>query len=151
VIDDGTRVCAVCGRVLAQHQLGRITYRYEHSVHHLDDHPPIPVRPGEVPQQLRLQCDICVDEPITHTLVVDRELGFPSADVIYDTEWALCQVCSALVMSDDWISLRRRAFDKFVATYGGPLSEETKTDLRVMYRDLRRHLLFIYEEPGVQA
>ena len=110
-----------------------------------DDHLPVPVRYSEAGAQLRLRCDFCFAEGITHTLVTSKELQTETIQAHYDTEWAMCSTCSALVMAGDWLELRRHAFAEFERLHG-PMLEETKTEMRVLYRDIRGSLLFIYEE-----
>ena len=45
------------------------------------------------------------------------------------------------------VCMRRHAFAEFERRHGY-LSEETRIDLRVAFRDLRALILFIYEEPA---
>lgn len=145
-VDESTRVCAVCGRVLEQHRLGQVAIRYDHAnVDRPADHPPVPVKVGEAGEQVRYRCDFCLAEPITHTLVVERELSMDIIDTVWDTEWAMCHTCTDFVLADDWLSLRRHAFAQFEALHG-VLHEELRVSMRIVYRDLRKYLLFIYTE-----
>lgn len=145
-MDEDSRICAVCGRVLEQHRVGTAPVMYRHAmVDEPADHPPVAVRTGDMPEQVRYRCDICLDEPVTHTLVTDREIGLEVANVLWDTEWAMCQECTELVLADDWLNLRRRAFAKFADKHG-VMSEELKHHMRVAYRDLRGALVMIYKE-----
>lgn len=145
------RACAVCGRVLERvfDRNGGDTLTYQHSItshqEGADDHPPVPVRYSEAGQQLRLRCDFCLDDKVTHTLVTSRELQSEFIRAHYDTEWAMCSTCSELVLAGDWLNLRRRAFAEFERAHG-PMHEETKTQMRLLYRDIKASLLFIYEE-----
>lgn len=145
------RACAVCGRVLERvfDRTDNETLTYQHSfADHVaggDDHPPVPVRYSEAGQQLQLRCDFCHEEGITHTLVTSKELKSEVIKAHYDTQWAMCPTCAALVIADDWMNLRRRAFAMFERRHGS-MHEETKMEMRVLYRDIRKALLFIYEE-----
>ena len=144
------RACAVCGRVLERvfDRDSDETLVYQHSISdraEQGDHPPVPVRYSEAGQQLQLRCDFCHAEERTHTLVTSKKLMAELIRAEYDTEWAMCSTCAALVIADDWLNLRRRAFATFIGQYG-PMHEETKTEMRVLYRDIRASLLFIYQE-----
>jgi hypothetical protein len=138
----------VCGRVLAQLLIPgtRETFAYTHTPGQVADHPPVVARAGEVPQQVRYRCDFCWADGISHTLVVTKEVSLPSAGATYDLEWAMCPACSELVLDDDWLNLRRRVFAAFERLHGG-LHEEVRVELRLMYRELRDSMLFIYQEP----
>lgn len=139
------RACIVCGRVLEQVIDGDV-HLYRHAaIDEPADHLPVAVRPSEIPRQVQYRCDFCLDEPVTHTLVVDKELGIPAANIMWDTEWAMCYPCADLVMAEDWLNLRRRAFEGFESKYGS-MSEKTKIEMRVVYRDLRDSLVMIYME-----
>ena len=143
----GARICIVCGRVLERYLLQGVTFRYVHAIEGDVDHRPVPVRPDEAPHQVRARCDFCLGEPVSHTLVVDREVTIEALNVVYDTEWAMCADCYELIRVDDWLNLRRRAFAAFEGRHG-PLSFEAGTEMRLVYRDLKRHMEFIYEEVG---
>lgn len=139
------RACAVCGRILAQVRIqGR--HAYTHAPTDPADHPPVAIRPDEAPQQVRMKCDFCHEEPVTHTMVVDRETSLPSAGVAYDMEWAMCATCTDLALASDWLSLRRRVFKKYERAYG-PLHEDIKMEWRLLLRELRAGLVMFYQEP----
>ncbi len=146
------RVCAVCGFVLERihDRASNHTYFYQHSLQDPDDHPPVPVRYGEAGRQARLRCDFCLEESVTHTLVVDHEISCEAIGVAWDTEWAMCQICTEHIQADAWLFLRRRAFASFEAMHG-PMHEETKDLMRLVYQELREAFLFIYQEPELEG
>lgn len=145
-----SHACIVCGRVLEQ-LIGDGPRLYRHSaVDEPADHLPVAARVDVIPEQVQFRCDFCLGEPVTHTLVVDVELSLPSAGVLWDTEWAMCRPCTELVLANEWLNLRRRAFAGFESVYGR-MSEGTKMEMRIVYRDLREHLVMIYAEPVPSA
>jgi hypothetical protein len=145
------RACAVCGRVLERvfDRNDDETLAYQHSISDRttggDDHPPVPVRYSEAGRQLQLRCDFCFADEVTHTLVTSKELQAELIKAHYDTEWAMCSTCSTFVIAGDWLNLRRHAFGEFERQYG-PMHPATATEMRVLYRDIRDSLLFIYQE-----
>lgn len=145
------RACAVCGRVLERifDRTGNETYAYQHSIADREsgaaDHPAVPVRYSEAGHQIQLRCDFCFVDEVTHTLVTSKEIEAPAINVVYDTEWAMCSTCTGFVMADDWLGLRRHAFPAFERQHG-PMHPATATEMRVVYRDIRESLLFIYQE-----
>lgn len=149
-VDYDARFCAVCGRVLEQVGKRSEKHRlYRHaSIDEPADHLPVAVREADAPAQVKYRCDFCLDEPITHVLVVDRELGIEELDIAWDTEWAMCPICSQYVIRGDWLNLRRRIFAKYAREYGG-MHEETKMRMRVVHRELREAVVMIYVYEGV--
>jgi hypothetical protein len=141
---DEARACVVCGRVLEQILGEPRVYRHA-AVDEPADHLPVAARPEDMPSQIRYRCDFCLDEPITHTLVVDKELGIPELNVTWDMEWALCGPCAELALADNWLDLRRRAFLGVERRFGR-MSETGKDQMRLVYRDLREHLVMFYQE-----
>lgn len=144
------RMCGVCGRTLEDWYDGERVF-YRHAV--LDepaDHPPVAVRWEDMPGQHRLRCDFCWEEPVTHTLIVDKETGLPSVNVHWDKQWAMCQPCTDLVLADRWLDLRRRAFAKHQAEHGD-LSERTKVEYRLALRDLKSSVVMIVQEPDTHV
>lgn len=148
MIDEAARFCAVCGRVLEQlrEKAGHYTYRHA-LVDEPADHLPVAIRNEEAPAQLRIRCDFCLHEPVTHTLALDRELSIPEANMTWSTDWAMCATCAAFVMADDWRGLRAYVWASQERDLGITLSEETKTRMRVVYRDMRKSMVMIYQEP----
>lgn len=152
-VDGNHMICLVCGRTLEQ-VIDRLygdakTVGYQHSMMDFDaDHPPVAARPDDVPAQVKYRCDFCLEEPVTHTLVVDRETHIPAINMRYDMEWTLCRPCAELALGNDWINLRRRAFAKADERVEGGFGEAGKTDMRIVYRDLRDHVVMFYEEPA---
>lgn len=148
MLDEEGRICVICGRVLEQLRqpsTGRIV-EYRHAAVDLPaDHVPVPVRPDAAPHQVRYRCDFCLGEPLTHTLVVDRELSIPEVGITWDTEWGACAPCSELLLADRWLDLRRRAFAENERRHG-TMSDYGKAEMRMVYRDLRKCTLFIYRE-----
>jgi hypothetical protein len=138
------RICAVCGRVLEEVLSDPILYRHA-KVDEPADHPPVAVRTEDMPGQVKYRCDFCLEEPVTVTMVVDKEVGIEEMKILWSTEWAMCQPCADLALADDWLNLRRRVFTIQEASIG-TLAEETKARMRVVYHELRQHLVMYYIE-----
>jgi hypothetical protein len=146
-VDPFARICVVCGRVLEQY-LSEGTVHYQHAkIDESADHPPIAVRSADAPAQARPRCDFCLGEPITHTMVLDKELAIEEAGLLWDTEWAMCATCTDLALADDWLGLRRHAFSSFEERHG-PMGEHLKLRMRLIYRDIRQSVVMYYQEPG---
>lgn len=120
-------ICAVCGRVLdAAAEVDssrpdgsgdRIVGWMHGFVDQLgpdgtgEDHPAVPVRPGEVP--VRGRCDFCnADDPIValsvEAFVMPRH-GMPGGPEHASAEdWAACKDCAVLLAGERWNDLIRR-------------------------------------------
>lgn len=144
-VDPESRFCLICGRILEQVRLnGTINYRHAR-VDLPEDHPPVATRPSEAPDQVKYRCDFCLEEPVTHTLVLDKDIEAPSFNMAWDSEWAMCAGCTPFVLANDWLGLRRRVFPIQDARHG-PLSENIKRELRVIYAEIQRHQVYVYAE-----
>lgn len=147
---DEVRVCGVCGRTLEHWEKGGVAYYRHNQILDADaDHPPVAVRYSDAAQQARPRCDFCTTEPVTHTMVVDRETLSLGGAMTYDKEWAMCAACTTLALAGDWVGLRRRAFQHYEERHG-PLSESTKIEWRLLMRELKAGLVMYYAEEYVQ-
>lgn len=139
------RHCAVCKRVLERVvQDERRWYRHAF-VDEPADHLPIAVREVDDPN-VAYRCDFCLEEPITHTMVVDGNLDVPEIGVVFDPEWAMCKVCADLAMNNHWAILTNRAFVGYENRVGA-MSELSRFVMTGVYQQLRDRLVMYYQEP----
>jgi hypothetical protein len=141
----GAMVCAVCARPL---NLFTPTGTWIHATPDVDDHPPVPVAPADVPPVSR--CDICYGEPVAARLPV---APFEFAEgYMSDEAWILCAPCQALIDHGRWARLTRRAAraiaghltrmrDQHTADIDGPIDLAAITaQLTVLLTQLRANI-----------
>lgn len=139
-------VCGVCGRVL-DHESG---VGYIHSVRDRAsaDHEVEPVRQSEA-LVVAGRCDFCYrDYP---------EWVVPAAEFevlpghLSTGDWAACGGCAALVESNQWSALVRRAQVGWEAR-NGPMPDQVLSSLPRLYRLLRKNIVgTLKPNPGLSV
>lgn len=137
------RVCAVCARVLNHHEVNG----WQHALQDPDDHPVVPVLPGEV--QCRSRCDLCsaeptvsfiVSEPIELVAVADddEQLAVSRSD----STWACCAVCDRLIRKRRWAEVSERSLRAMSAQQGGAMvPAEVATTLRQLHQVIAANMV----------
>ena len=126
--------CGVCGRVLDH----RDDVGFVHTVGDAAaDHDPVPV-PVDQALVVAGRCDFCyVDYPAW--VIPAREFealpGHMSAG-----DWAACDACVALIESNQWSALIRRAAESWQRRHGEPMAQQVLAGLPRLYRLLRKNI-----------
>ncbi len=148
--DDDLRICAVCGRPLDTYTPpGGGEPRWMHTLSQLldEDHPAVPVRPGEVPTVGR--CDFCGEPGPQFELPAGDFIVEAAVELVVDGfladqasrgNWSACPPCAELVAADRWGALVRRCAAVFEATVGRPMPDEAREHTGRLFLTLRRHV-----------
>lgn len=131
------RICLVCGRVLDYHE----GFGYRHSVAQDVtelDHPAIPVRPEDAPDQLRERCDFCYADETSY-VVPAKSFPMPGIGSMSVGDWASCELCAREIAKDAWNALFRRVLASWEARHG-PMDTFTQTSMKRMHRELRKNI-----------
>lgn len=145
-IDPRIRVCGVCATVLdhigdatPQHP-DRAERRTANGFAHTwgavaaghDDHPPVPVEPGEV--FAAAFCDFCYAPDPDHVLPA-RPFVYVDGENASLDDWGICDTCANLVERNRWNVILRRVGDGHFALYGEKL---TRVQLDMIRRNHAR-------------
>lgn len=127
-------VCERCGRVLDHHEgIG-----FVHTVGDAGmDHDPVPVPVSEAVVVVG-RCDFCyADWPAWVVPAGEFEVmpGHMSSG-----DWAACDGCAALINSNQWSALIRRAQQSWQIRHGEPMAPPVADGLPRLYRLLRKHI-----------
>lgn len=130
-------MCAACKRVLERKTLmGTVSWQHPTDMLRTEDHPAIPVPLDE--ETVEEKCDVCfTDHP--QWVLPARDFQAHPALPISTSNWALCDVCAALVKGDRWEALYERAVENYEARHGAMLPEGHAI-IRTMYAMLRENV-----------
>lgn len=139
--NDPPVMCGVCGRVGV---FDMNTRTYQHGAQDTDDHPYVPVRITDAPEQLQGRCDFCNLTGEQHWLlpVEDYPVGLlPDGREYWNRGgYAACDACADLIRRNRWTALVNRVAE--LRCQEG--SAKTLIELRAMYtfayKELRRHI-----------
>lgn len=140
-VDPRLRVCGVCATVLDYVVRPGETPGFAHTAAVRlaggDDHPPVPVAPGEV--FAATFCDFCY--------APDPQFLLPARDFTYsnDTDgsvgdWALCDPCAVLVDAGRWNDIVRRVVAGMFTRYGHRMTEPEIAFVKRQHRRLRDNI-----------
>ncbi len=137
-IDPRVRICAVCARVLDYRETGDPENPiFKHTPDIVEDHPAVPVLPGEV--YAVTFCDLC--------FAVDPVFVLPASDFAYPGgtdgsagNWSICGACARDVEANRWNDILRRQSTGRYARLGEHLDAGQTDYLRKIHRLLRRHI-----------
>lgn len=133
------RVCGVCGRGLNMYGPSpEQPEGYFHSSPTQDDHPVVPVLPGEV--VMNPNCDMCNAD-----MSPDEVWTWPTHDFHPSVgDWALCSGCHELAVNGRWEELTQQVIDAMVDLHGEEARSFIEGALRPLHEGFRRH---IYDKP----
>lgn len=138
---DARRVCLICGRIV-DYWDGPGGTGYRHSIASQDeaelDHPVVPVTTREAGDQLRERCDFCYADETTF-LVPAKTFQLPGSPSVSVEDWAACELCGNEIEKNSWNGLFRRVLASWEYRLG-PMSPATQTQLKAMYRALRKNM-----------
>ncbi len=103
------------------------------------DHIAVPVSADEV--QVRGRCDFCfTDEPTWVLPVTKIRYEIPGhGGGGFDSDWAACDDCAALIDRNQWNALLRRVKMSWQDRHG-PMPDTTETQLKGLYRTIRKNV-----------
>jgi len=148
----GRMACAVCGRVLDEHEGKGFT----HTIDLLDaDHPAVPVPDTEV--EVNEKCDFCfADDTVWMLPASDFNLPpvriqvYASVSLEIEDEslrlhslgnWGACDPCGQLILAEQWPKVLRRVRDRWAYVHSGnPMDEDTYIGMYHLFNTLRRHV-----------
>lgn len=143
-LDPRLRVCGVCATVLDyikpndpntepsfQHNAAAVL------LSEADDHPPVPVLPGEV--YAATFCDLCFAPDPVYLLPAD-DFVFPDGVNGSIGAWQICGHCARLVDLGRWNEIARKVVAGMFTRHGHEMSEPEIAFVKRTHRLLQQHI-----------
>lgn len=153
----GRMVCAVCGRVLDEHEDSEGLRGFAHPVDLLatEDHPAVPVEDTEV--HVNEKCDFCFADrtewllpaaefvlpPLRFDLSGDGTLGIEDDSMALRSQgdWGACDPCGQLILANAWPKILRRVRDRWPSVHSGnPMDEDMYLSTYHLFNALRQNI-----------
>lgn len=143
-LDPRIRVCGVCATVLDYLRPNDPDAEpgYAHNaaaslLDGVDDHPAVPVLPGEV--YAATFCDLCYAPDPAYLLPAD-DFVLPDGTSGSVGDWQICGGCARLVDTGRWNEIVRKVVAGMFARYGHEMGQSEIDYVKRAYRLLRQHI-----------